>query len=94
MSTTSYFLDRTQDILEIPQERLTWLETTNEPPVDAPIKVLETMKLEYELIEFGSKAVEELVKAVQKIKGVCEEFCRKVITTYNRCQTSSRRRLE
>ena len=63
VSTTSYFLDRTQDILEILQGCMTWLETTKEPP-DAPIKDLETVKLEYELIEFGSKAAEELVKAV------------------------------
>ena len=37
VSTTSYFLDMTQDILEILQGRLTWLETTKEPPADAPI---------------------------------------------------------
>ena len=62
VSTTSYFLDRTQDILEIIQGSLTWLETTKEPPANAPIKKLETVKLEYELIEFRSKATEELVK--------------------------------
>ena len=42
----------------------------------------------------GSKAAEELVKEVRKTKGVCAEFYRKVPTTYNRCQTSPRRRLE
>ena len=52
------------------------------------------MKLEYELIEFGSKAARELVKAVQKTKGVCTEFCRKVLTNYKRCQTSTKKRLE
>ena len=94
VSTTSYFLDRTQDVLEILKGRLNWLETTKEPPVDSPIKDLETVKLEYEMIGFGSKAVEELVKAVWRTKGVCAEFCRKVLTTYNHCQTSAKRRLE
>ena len=94
VSTASYFLDRTQDILEILQGRLTWLETTQEPPADAPIKDLETVKLEYELIEFGSKAAEELVKAVRRAKGFCAEFCKKVLTTYNHCQTFAKRRLE
>ena len=56
VSTTSYFLDRTQDILEILEGRVTWLETTKEPLANAPIKDLEIVKLEYELIEFGSKA--------------------------------------
>ena len=74
VSTTSYFLNRTQDILEVLQGRLTWLETTKEAPANAPIKYLETMKLEYELIEFGSKAAEELVKAVWRTKVVCAEF--------------------
>ena len=94
MSTTSYFLDRTQDILEILQGCLTWLETTKEPPANAPIKDLETLKLEYELIEFGSKETEELVKAVQRKKGVCVEFCRNVLITYNRCHIYAKRRLE
>ena len=61
------------------------METTKEPPSNAPIKDLERVKLEYELIEFSSKAMKELVKEVQRIKGVCTEFCRKVLTTYNRC---------
>ena len=86
VSTASYFLDRTQDILEILQGRLTWLEITKEPLADAPIKDLEIVKLEYELIEFRSKAPEELVKEVQRTKGVCVEFCKKVLTTYNHCQ--------
>ena len=52
------------------------------------------MKLEYELIEFGSTTVEELVNVVRKTKGVCAEFCRKVLITYNRCQTYAKRRIE
>ena len=50
-----------------------------------PIKDSERVKLEYELIGFGNKAAEELIKAAQKTKGVCTEFCRKVLTTHNRC---------
>ena len=73
---------------------MNWLETTKEPPADAPTKYLEIVKPEYELIEFGSKAAEELVKAVRRTKGVCAEFCRKVLITYNHCQTSAKRRLE
>ena len=47
------------------------METTKEPTANAPIKDLETMKLEYELIEFRSKATEELVKVVWRTKAVC-----------------------
>ena len=60
VNTTSYFLDRTQDILETLQGRMTWVETNKESPADTSVKELEMIKLEYELIEFASKAVEEL----------------------------------
>ena len=94
VSTASHFIDRTQYILEIILGCFTWLETTKEPFANAPIKDLLRVKLEYELIEFGNKAMEELVKAIQRIKGVCTEFCRKVLTTYNHCQTSAKKRLD
>ena len=57
--------------MEILQGRLTWLEITKDPPTDTPIKDLETMKLEYELIDFGSKTTEEFIKAIRRTKGVC-----------------------
>ena len=94
MSTTSHFIDRTQDILEILQGCLTWLETTKEPLANAPIKDSERVKLEYELIEFGNKAAKELIRATQRTKGFCTKFCRKVLTNYNRYQTSSKNRLD
>ena len=52
------------------------------------------IKLEYELIKFASKAVEELVKTITRMKSACAEFCRKVLLTYNWCQTSAKRKLE
>ena len=62
MSTASHFKDKTQDILEILQGHLNWLETTKEPPENAPITDSERVKLEYELVEFKNKVAEDLVK--------------------------------
>ena len=50
---------------------MTWVETSKEPPADVPPKDLETIKLEYELIEFASKATEQIVKTVRKLKNAC-----------------------
>ena len=50
---------------------MNWLETNKEPPTDVPIQDLETVKLEYELIEFGSKATKELVKTIRRTKAIC-----------------------
>ena len=49
---------------------MTWLETNKYLLVDIPIKYLEKIKLEYELIKFVSKA-KELVKTVRKRKSAC-----------------------
>ena len=71
-----------------------WVETNKESPTDTPVKDLEMIKLDYELIEFASNAREELKKTVNKTKNACAEFCRRVLLTYNRCQTSAAKRLE
>ena len=73
INTTSYFLDKTQDLLETLQGRMTWVEKNKELPVDVPPKDLETIKLEYELIEFASKVAEELIKTVRKTKSECAD---------------------
>ena len=74
VNTTSYFLDRTQDILEALQGRMKLVETNKETPIDVSFKYLEIIKLEYELIKFASKAVEELIKAVRKMKNLLASF--------------------
>ena len=90
----SQFRDKTQNVMEIIQGRLTWLETTKEPPENTLVKDSERIHLEYELIGFGNKAVEKLVEAVKKTNQQCMEFCEKVLTTHNMCQTSSKKRLD
>ena len=94
VSTASYFLDRTQDILETLQGRMAWVEANKEYPTDIFVKDQETIKQEYELIEFASKAAEELKKEVKRTQGAYVEFCRTVLLSYNRCQTSALKRLE
>ena len=70
------------------------METTKEIPTNAPIKDSKRVKLEYELIRFGNKIVEELIREAHRTKGICTELFRKVLTTHNRCQTSSKKRLD
>ena len=90
----SHFKDKTQNVMEIIQGRLAWLETTKEPPTNTPFKNSKRMQLEYELIGFGNKVAEKLLEAVKKTKDQCMEFCQKVLATQNRCQTSSKKRLD
>ena len=62
VNTTSYFLDRTQDILEILKGRMVWVETNKESPIDLSVKYQQTLNQEYELMEFASNIAEEFKK--------------------------------
>ena len=73
---------------------MSWVETNKESPTDTPVKDLEMIKLDYELIEFASNAAEELKKKVKKTQNSCAEFCRRVLLTYNQCQNSAWKILE
>ena len=49
LDTTSYFLDRSQDILEILIGRMVWEETDKEYPMELSVKHQQSLKQEYEL---------------------------------------------
>ena len=70
------------------------METTKEPPENTPVKALERLQLEYELIGFNNRAAEKLIEVVQKTIDKCREFSKKVLTSYNKFHTSSKRRLD
>ena len=44
LDTTSYFLDRSQEILEILTGRIVWIETNEESPVELPVKYQHILK--------------------------------------------------
>ena len=73
---------------------MAWVEANKEHLADILVKDQETVNQEYKLIEFPSKAAEELKKAVKRTQGAYAEFCRRVLLTYNRCQTFAVKILE
>ena len=94
LDTTSYFLDRSQEILEILMGRMVWIETNKESPAELPVKDQQSLKKEYDLLDFAINVVEEFKKTVKKRRGTCAGYCRRVLSTYNRCQFSAERRLD
>ena len=94
MGTTSYFLDISQGILEIPTGRIVWIETNEEPPAELLVKYQHSLKKDYDLLEFAINTTEEFKKTVKKTKGACVEYCRKVLVMYNRFHISAERRLD
>ena len=89
LETTSYFVDRSQDILEVLSERIVRIETNEEIPANLPAKDQHSLKQDYDLLEFAINTAEEFKKAVKKTRGACTEYCRRVLITYNRCQVTA-----
>ena len=85
LETSSYFVDRSQDILEVLTVRMARLENDEENPAELPLKDRPAMKKDYDLVEFAINTAEDFKKAVKKTKGACTEFFRRLLVTYNRC---------
>ena len=94
VDTTSYFLDRYQDILDILKGRMVWVETNKKYPTYLAVKDQQTLKQEYELLEFSINVAEEFKKTVKNTKETCVEFYRRILSRYNQCQTSAEKRLD
>ena len=88
------FKTRTQEIVEIIQGQLTWLETNAKFPKNEPQKSTENLKIEYELMDFSSNAATKFKTAVGKTLDKCMDLYKKVLTTHNRCHTSTKKRLQ
>ena len=89
LETSSYFIDISQDILEVLIGRIARLEANEEIHADLPTKDQQGLKQDYDLLEFAINTAEEFKKAVKKTKGACIEFCRRLLITYNRCQVAT-----
>ena len=94
LETTSYFVDRSQDVLEILTARMARLESNEENPAKLPSKDKQALKRDYNLIEFAINTAEDFKKAVKKTKGAYAEFFRRVLITYNWCQVEAKQRLD
>ena len=85
LETSSYFVDRSQDILEVLTARMVRLENDEETLAELPSKDQHALKQDNDLLEFAINTAEEFKKAVRKMKWACTEFFRRLLITYNRC---------
>ena len=89
LETSSYFVDRSQDILEVLTGRMERLEANEENPANLPSKYQQDLRQDYDLLEFSINTAEEFKKDVKKTKGACTEFFRRLLITYNRYQVEA-----
>ena len=81
LDTTSCFVDRSQDILEVLTGGIVCIETNEETPVELPTKDRHSLKQDYDLLEFAINIAEEFKKTVKKTKGLCAEYYKRVLVT-------------
>ena len=62
LETSSYFVDRSQDILEVLTARMARLENNEETPVELPSKDTHALKWDYDLLEFAINTMEDFKK--------------------------------
>ena len=70
------------------------LENNEETPAELPSKDQQALKRDYDLVEFAINTAEDFKKEVKKTKGLCTEFFRRLLITYNWCQIEAEQRLE
>ena len=59
-----------------------------------PAKDKSSLKRDHDLVEFTINTAEYFKKTVKNTKLLCTEFFRRLLITYNRCQTEAEQRLD
>ena len=70
------------------------LENNVATPTELPSKDQQSLKRDYDLVEFTINTTKDFKKAVKKTKGLCTEFFRRLLITYNRCQIEAEQRID
>jgi len=94
METSSYFVDRSQEVLEFLNARMARLENNAETPAELPAKDHQALKRDHDLVEFAVSTTEDFKKTVKRTQGACSEYFRRLLNTFNRCQTDAEHKLD
>ena len=94
METSSYFVDRSQEVLEVLNSRMAMLESNAKTPAELPAKDHQAMKRDHDLVEFAVSTTEDFKKTVKRTQGACSEYFKRLLNTFNRCQTDAEHKLD
>ena len=94
METSSYFVDRSQDVLEVLSARMARLENNAETPAELPAKDHQALKRDQDLVEFAVSTTEDFKKAIKRTQGACSEYFKRLLNTFNRCKTDDEHKLD
>ena len=66
METSSYFVDRSQDVLEVLNARMARLENNAETPAELLAKDHQALKRDHDLVEFVVSTMKDFKKTVKR----------------------------
>ena len=87
-------MDRSQEVLEVLKARIARLESNVENPAELPVKDHQALKRDHDLVEFAVSTTEDFKKTVKRTQGACSEYFRRLLNTFNRCQTDAEHKLD
>jgi len=85
IETSSYFVDRSQDVLEVLNARMARPEDDAEIPGELPAKDHQTLRRDHSLVEFAISTAEDFKKAVRRTQVACSKYFKSFLNAYNRC---------
>ena len=94
IETSSYFVDRSQDVLEVLNARMARPEDDVEIPAELLVKDHQTLRKDHNLVEFSISTTEYFKKTVKRTQGACSEYFKRFLNAYNRCQIEAELRFE
>ena len=94
METSSYFVDRSQEFLEVLNDRMARMENNAETAAELPAKDHQALKRDHDLVEFDVSTTEDFKKTVKRTQGACSEYFRRLLNTFNQCQTDVEHKLD
>ena len=94
IETSSYFVDRSQDFLEVLNTRMARPEDDAEIPEGLPAKDHQALKRDHNLVEFAINTAEDFKKTIKRTQVACSEYFKRFLNACNRCQTEAELRFE
>ena len=87
-------MDRSQEVLEVLKARIERMESNAENPAELSVKYHQALKRDHDLVEFAVSTTEDFKKAVKRTQGACSEYFRRLLNTFNQCQTDAEHKLD
>ena len=94
IETSSFFVDRSQDVLEVLKAGIAGPEDDAEILEGLAVKDHQTLRKDHILVYFSISTAEEFKKTIKRTHVACSKYFKRFLNAYNHCQTEAELRFE